>query len=138
MATTGIVNGTLMCIYVNTVKVAVLTSNSFSQSRGTRETANKSSATWMTRIPVRGSWSASGSAYFQFDDTATDGFSYLKTLMDAKTQITCLIGTDVVADKYYSGSGYITELSADFPDDEGSTYSFSIEGDGALTEYATT
>jgi len=132
MATSGIINGTNMCIYINSVKVAVLTGTSLTLSWPTRETANKDSGSWMTKIPTRGNWSIAGSAFFQFLTTAEGGYLKLFTAMTAKSQVYVQISDNTSGDYHYHGFGYITDLGADFPDDEASTYNITVEGNGQL------
>ena len=132
MATTGVVNGTLMALYIGNVKVVKLLSNGFSISRPTREVANKDSGDWVSRKSNRASWGASGSAHFEFNPTY--GFEDLYALIANGTQIAVMTSTEVSGDKLYVGNGYLTELSPDFPDMDNSSYSFTIEGDGQLTE----
>jgi len=129
-ATTGIINGTAMALYVGDVKCAVLTGNDVSMTWPTRETANKDSGSWMTKLPTRGGWSFSGSAFFQF--VTTGGYKSLFTAMTAKTRVYVEITTLLSGDTYFHGWGYITDLPASFPDDEASTYNVTIEGDGQL------
>jgi len=130
MATSGIINGTLMALYVNGVKIAVLSSNSVPKSKPTRETANKDSGNWMTKLPTRSNWSMTGTAFFQF--IASGGYLTLNTAMDAGTLVQVKMSTLVSGDHYWHGSGYITDLTADFPDDEASSYNITIEGNGEL------
>lgn len=130
MATTGIINGTLMALYVNGTKVAVLSTNSVPKSWPTRDTANKDSGSWMTKLPTRGNWSMTGTAFFQF--VASGGYKTLSDAMDAKQLVQVKMSTLVSGDSYWHGEGYITDLTADFPDDDASTYSITIEGSGQL------
>lgn len=120
-----------MCVYVDGVKVALLTTNSFSEPRPTRETANKDSGVWVTRLPNRGSWTASATAYYAMDGS----YKALKAKKDAGSQVTVMFSTAVSGDEKYQGSAYISDLSPDFGDDDNSTFSVSFDGDGALTEY---
>jgi predicted secreted protein len=130
MATSGIINGTAMAVYVNEVKVAVLTGNSLSLSWPTRDTANKDSGSWMTKIPTRGNWSISGTAFFQF--LSSGGYLTLFTAMTAKSLIAVEISDATSGDHYWHGFGYLTDLSSDQPDDEATTFTFTIEGSGQL------
>lgn len=132
MATSGVINGTSMAIYIQGNKVCSLLSNGFSISRPTREVANKDSGNWSSKATNRGSWAAQGSAHFEF--APTYGFSNLFAAITNGTLIGVVTKTAVSGDKYYSGMGYLTDLSPDFPDMDNSSYSFSIEGSGALTE----
>ena len=133
---TGIVKGTLLAIYVGGTKIAVLTANSLSRSRPTRETANKDSGDWVTRLPNRNTWTISGSAYFAFD--AAYGYDDLFDVMDAGTAVTIMRSTEESGDSYYSGDAYLTQLDADDPDDDNSSYSFTFEGSGQLSKAAVT
>jgi predicted secreted protein len=130
--TTGIVNGTAMALYVDGVKVAVLTGNDLDTAFPTRETANKDSGIWMTRIPTRGNWSFSGSAFFQFLTSSQGGYLKLFNAMKAKTRVYAEVATKLSGDGYFHGYGYITALPGSFPDDEASTFNITIEGDGEL------
>lgn len=130
MATTGIMPGTLMVVYVDGVKIALLTTNSFSDSTPTRETANKDAGNYVTRLPNRSTWSASASAFY----ASSGSFKALKAKKDARATVVLLFSTGVTGDQKYTGNAYITELSADFPDDDNSTFNVSFEGDGQLSE----
>lgn len=130
MATSGVINGTAMAVYINSTKVAVLTGNNLALSWPTRETANKDSGSWMTRIPTRGTWSISGTAFFQF--IASGGYLTLFTAMTNKTLVYVQISDNTSTDHHYHGWGYITDLPADFPDDEASSFNFTVEGNGEL------
>ena len=130
MATTGILNGTLMALYIAGTKVANLTTNSMTFNRPTRETSNKDSANWVTKKHKRAMWGFSGSAYFAFD--AAYGWSDLYTAMMAGSEVVVMTSTEVVGDEKYYGNALITDLPADFPDDDNSSYNITIEGTGAL------
>jgi len=120
-----------MAVYVDGVKVALLTTNSFTQSRPTRETSNKDVSTAVTRLQNRYSWSASATAYHAMGGS----FQSLKTKMDAGETVTVMFSTAVSGDEKYQGSAFITELSMDAPDDDNASFSVSFEGTGLLTEY---
>lgn len=136
MATIGVINGTLMALYIGGTKIASLLSNGLTIDMPTREVANKDSGTWVDKKPNRGSWSHTGSAHFVFSPTY--GFSDLFTAMKNQTLIGVVQKTAVSGDKYMSGMAYITNLSQDFPDMDNSSYSFTLEGTGTLTEGTTT
>lgn len=120
-----------MAVYINSTKVAVLTGNNLALSWPTRDTANKDSGSWMTKIPTRGNWSISGTAFFQF--LASGGYLSLFTAMTAKSLVYVAIKNATSGDYYWHGYGYITDLPADFPDDEASSFNFTVEGSGELS-----
>jgi predicted secreted protein len=65
---------------------------------------------------------------------AANGFTALKTAMDAGTAVTVMFSTEVSGDKKYSGSAYITDIGIDAADDDNAVFDVSFEGTGALTE----
>ena len=136
MATTGVINGTAMALYINGTKIASLLSNGFAVNRPTREIANKDSGNWTSKASNRGSWSANGSAHFEF--APTYGFSNLFTAIRNGTLLGVVTKTGVSGDKYFSGMAYLTDLTPDFPDMDNSSYSFTFDGSGELTETTAT
>jgi hypothetical protein len=58
--------------------------------------------------------------------------------MSAKTLVQVKMSTLVSGDYYWHGEGYITDLSASFPDDDASTFNVTIEGSGTLVYSALT
>lgn len=134
--TTGVINGTVILVYVGGVAVAAATGNQISQSVAVRDTVNKDNAGWKTIMPGVREWSISGNGHFKFD--ATYGYQDLWALYNSRTQVTIRIGSVVVGDQYYQGSAYLTELTADAPSEENTTYTYTFTGDGALTETTAT
>jgi hypothetical protein len=132
MATTGVLNGTLMAIYVGGTKVATLLTNSISINRPTRSIASKDDATWDAKAINRANWSKSGRAFFKFD--AGYGFRNLYAAIVAGAAVTVRSSTAVSGDYYYEGSAFLTEVGADYADNDNSEYSFTLEGTGALSE----
>lgn len=129
--TTDILPGTLMALYVSGTKIANLTTNAMALNRPTRETANKDSGNWITRKPKRASFGFSGSAYFAFD--AGYGWVDLYSALKNGTALTVMTSSEVVGDKKMYGTCYVTDLPAEFPDDENSSYNVTLEGTGELT-----
>lgn len=132
MPTTGILNGTLMALYIGGVKIANLTANSMQLSRPSRETANKDTGNWSTKKHKRATWGFSGSAFFAFD--AGYGYSNLYAALIAGTELTVMTSSEVLGDKKYWGTAIITDLPAEFPDDENSSFNITLEGTGTLYE----
>ena len=130
--TTGILNGTLMALYIGGVKVANLVTNGFSLSRPTRETSNKDSGNWATKKHKRASWSMNGNAMVAFD--AGYGVDDIFDAIVNSTEVAIMTSTEVVGDIKYWGTALVTEFSPDFPDDDNSTYSVTFEGTGQLNE----
>lgn len=130
MATTGIVNGSLICIYVEGVKVAYLLSNSSSKSRATRKTSNKDSGQFETSL------AGLISTGYECNGLMVEGSSYV-TLYDlfiAGDSVTVMESSGVTGDIKYSQEAIITKLDRDNPHQENSTFSVSFEGTGDITK----
>jgi predicted secreted protein len=136
MATTGIINGTDLLVYVGGVAILGATTHSLSLARATRDTTNKDTASWQTVLSGRKNWSISGSHMFSFD--AAYGHSQLFALLDAGASVTVKFSTDTAGNKHWSGSAVITKLDIEAGDDANTTYSYEFAGTGALTEVTTT
>lgn len=132
MATTGIINATLFAIYIGGTKVADATSAEISMSMATRDATSKDSNGWTDRKEGLREWSGSGEAFIALD--AAYGLSDIYGLINNRTAVTIKYSTEVSGDTYYTGTAYLTEWSLSNGVEESGTYSFSFEGDGALTE----
>jgi len=132
MASTGIINATLLAIYVGSTKIDVQTSASLSLSQSTRKSLNKDSAGWESNFAGAKSWELSGDAEFEID--ATEGYSALFAALIAGTQVAVKISTAVTGDKEYSGAAQITKLDMSAGVEENATISYSFTGSGALAE----
>jgi len=134
MATTGVVNGALMGVYLGTTLVALGTGCKLSIKHKPREASNKDAGAFASKLEGQIDWSISGSGYFDF---GTGGAQTLITGILARTLYTVHIKSNVTGDKDYSGSAYLSSFDADFPDQESSTYSFSFDGTGTLSVAST-
>ena len=136
MATTGTVNGRLIKIYVADTAVTCQTNSTLEMTMEPREsTCKDDSGNAASFLAGRTSWTMGGEAKLAFD--AAKGFSALYTAWTAGTELDVAWQSTVAGDKGYEGTGFITSLSADTPDNEDSTFSFTIQGSGALTEFTT-
>ncbi|MBW1612407.1 MAG: hypothetical protein JRJ57_00200 [Deltaproteobacteria bacterium] len=124
----------MMAIYVDSTKIANLLTTGFQRTKETRETTNKDTAGSKTFKYKRGSATINGSAHIDF--AAGYGIDDLFEAMDNETELTVLLSTDVSGDSTYGGTALLTDLSADYPDDENSTYSFTMLVSGGLTKSA--
>lgn len=134
MATTGIVNGTALKIYVGGTAVAYTTSASLDLSMATRDTSSKDSAGWQESAEGQRSGTISGDFLFAFD--AAYGFEDLFTLYANRTKVTVKLATSDLADKFISGDAYLTSLSKSAPMEDTISGSFSMNFTGEIT-YAT-
>lgn len=131
MATTGVLNGTSLFIYVNGNAVAHSTSHSLTLSESLRSTASKDSAGWDTVLEGQRSWSMTGEGLVALDGAYTT--DDLTTLITGRTAVTLRFTTNVTGDKYWTGSARLESLDVSSPMEDNVTYSFSFKGSGALT-----
>jgi predicted secreted protein len=136
MPTTGTVNGRLIKIFTDDVAVTCLTNATIEMTMEPREsTCKDDSGNAASFLAGRTSWTMGGEGKFAFD--SANGFSELYAFWLAGTEVDVSFQSTVAGDKGYEGSGFITSLSADTPDNEDSTFSFTIQGSGALSEFTT-
>ena len=143
-ATTGIINGTDLRIYLNLgsglTAVAYATNCTLDLSRDLRESVTKDSTGggqtgWRTIRPGQKSATLSGeglTAYEADSNTNIKPMSDLFAAFDAGTAITWRFTTDNVGDEFLSGSGYLTALNFGAGAEEDVTYGFTVEVDGTV------
>ena len=136
MASTGILNGSDLLVYVAGTAVAHSTSHSLSCNMATRDATTKDNAGWRVRLDGMRDWSTSGEGLLALD--AAYGASELFTIFTNRTECTVVFSTDTSGDEYWSGSAYLTSLELSVPMEENATYSFSFESSSALTQYTGT
>lgn len=135
MPTTGVINGTLLRLYIGGSAVAYATSCTLSMNTELRETIHKDNPGSGNREIETGQ--KSGSISFDAlysSDGAANAPDDLFTTWDNRTSISWIISTEVAGDVKYTGSGYITSLELNAPVEENSTISGTIEIDGSITK----
>ena len=91
---------------------------------------NKASNSNVERIPGVKDWSASGEGQLDYSPTTGEqNASELQALMAAGTKVYIRYG---IGDSRYVGGGYLTSVSQSAGTDDVPTFSFSLEGDGAI------
>jgi len=134
MATTGIHDGHVMRLYIDTVAVANATNCSLDMSMSPRAVAHKDTT------GTNGGWSEalagqkSGTFSSDFMREEGDSWSALFTAFAAGTQVAVKYSTEVSGDKYMSANALITSLSGNSPEGDSSTGSVSLDIVGAVTE----
>ena len=142
MATDGVINGTKFAVYAGTTKVAYATSASISINHNLRDTSTKDSGGWRDQLEGQRDWEVSVEGMLIFtnlDGSAITGLtinelysSYIAT----RTSFTLKFSTEVSGDIKWSGTAFLTSLSADTPNEDSSTWSGSFSGSGTLTQAA--
>jgi TP901-1 family phage major tail protein len=138
MATTGLVNGTLVALYKDVAgtptKIANLTSTDFELSKDTIDATNKDGGSYKEFLVGLSGWTMNAEGIFEEDGSAT-GVS-AKDLLDdiiAGLPITAIMTSNVADDIKLSGLAIITSFAWNAPVNDVSTFSVSLQGTGALT-----
>jgi TP901-1 family phage major tail protein len=131
-----ILNGTDIGIYVGGTKIAGCTSHSTSTSHSLRDATSKDSGGWSESLEGLREWSGEGEGFFAHD--ATYGYDELFALMQSRGVVTIRFSNETSGDEYHEGQAFLTELSADAPVEDSTTFSFSFQGTGALNYKALT
>ena len=138
MATTGLVNGTLIALYKDVAgtltKVANATSSDFELTRDTIDATNKDGGQYKEFLVGLAGWTMNAEGIFEESASAT-GIS-AKDLLDdvvAGTAITVVMTSNVSGDLKVTGSAVITSFSWNAPVNDVATFSVSLQGSGSLT-----
>jgi TP901-1 family phage major tail protein len=131
-----ILNGTSLGIYVGGTKIAGCTSHSVSTSHSLRDATSKDSGGWSESLEGLREWSAEGEGFFALD--AAYGYTDLYALMKSRASVTVRFSSETSGSEYHEGTAYLTELSADAPVEDSTTFSFSLQGTGGLNYKALT
>ena len=124
--------------------IALSTSCKISLNTAMIDTANKTSGIWASNIPGKLSWSISTDCLINADPAqdAKDGYAILKNIWRERKRLKLHYSPvktnetgDIIentAQDIDEGYGYIASLERNDPDNEKSTFSLSITGDGKL------
>ena len=138
MATTGLVNGTLIALYKDVsgtlTKVANATSSDFELTRDTIDATNKDGGDYKEFLVGLAGWTMNAEGIFEEDGGVT-GISAKELLDDiiAGTAITVVMTSNVSGDLKVSGSAIITSFSWNAPVNDVATFSVALQGTGTLT-----
>jgi len=134
MATTGVLNSSLVALYVEGAIILCSTDATITIENGTRETTCKEDDEWSSFEPSIKSWNMSGSAFYRTDSTPglEDMFAYMTGVDKGKVDVKW--ASKESGDKEFSGSGIITRLQGSSPGvNENTTWDIDIQGTGVLT-----
>lgn len=144
MATTGLVNGTLVALYKDVgtggtedlQKIANLTSTDFELTKDTIDATNKDGGDYKEFLVGLNSWTMSAEGIFEEDGSVgTDILSPKEVLDDiiAGDAIKVVMTSKVNGDLKLVGDAVMTSFSWNAPVNDVSTFSCSLQGSGALT-----
>lgn len=133
--TTGIINGTMLGVYLNDKLIALGKKHTIKISRATRDTGSKDSGQWEESAAGKASWEVTGEHLEAFTvDTSKASSDDILSSIIAGTLLTIKYSTNVTGDRQFSGSVIVTEWSQDASDGENTTYSYTLKGTGALAK----
>ena len=135
MATTGILDGTDFLMYVDGTAVSYSESCTVHLAMATMDTTTKDSYNWTDKKPTIRSFDGSSDGNVALD--ASFGVHQLWGLINAQKEVIFKFATDEATDEYFSGSGYVTDLTITSPKGAPVTWSMSFEGTGKLTDIVT-
>jgi predicted secreted protein len=131
MATSGVINGTLLGVYMDSTLIASAKSCELTVSHDPRETTTKDDGAYETKLEGKLSWGISVNGL-----ATVSGFSTLFTAWKNRTQVQLYFQTAVSGDKTYRGYAYITSLKESADHQTSAAWDASFEGTGSLTESA--
>jgi predicted secreted protein len=134
MATTGVVNSTLLKLRTGGTPTAVgdLLDVTLTVNHEPRDVTTKDSGGWRELLEGLRSYSFSCSGLWAFD--STNAGDEMEANVRARTEVAWEMGTGVTGDPKFSGSAFVTSWEAGSPDKESNaTYSITLEGNGAYT-----
>lgn len=131
MATTGIMNGTLLGVYAGSTLIAHATEGSISLSMDTRDATTKGSGGSRDLLEATKSGTISVSALYA--DDAAYGVSDLMTAWSGRTTLTVKFSTEVSGDSFWSADAYVTSIEVNAGMEDNVTYSATFELTGTIT-----
>jgi hypothetical protein len=132
MATTGVFNGTNLILTVEGATVGHTTSCSMSLSMDTPEATTKDSNGFSEYIGGVKGGEVSFEGLVSYDDSA-NAIEFADYLL-ARTQLTCVFGTDETGDAVYTAEGFLSSVEMSAEMESAVTYSGSITLTGAITK----
>lgn len=131
MATSGVINGKLLGVYIDGTLIASAKSCKFSVTHEVRDTFTKDDNGWKTNAEGARSWKVDTDGLVNGSNTT---FSTLFALVTNRTEVTVSFQSSASGDKHYRGRGYIGSLEQNADNETSVSFTASFEGDGALTE----
>ena len=139
MATTGLVNGTLVSIYKDVsgtlTKIANGTSADFSITKDTIDATNKDGGSYKEFLVGLTSWTMNFEGLYEEDGSVSTGQSAKDIVTDlmAGTLVTVAMTSNVTGDMKLTGSALLTNFAWNAPVNDVSTFTCSLQGSGTLT-----
>jgi TP901-1 family phage major tail protein len=130
----AVANGTALLVTIGGTAVSCQTDDTaLNLTRDMIETTCKdATGSAKTYIPGEKDATIDVNAAYIVDDA--DGFTSVFSNFDNGTEITWVWGSTAAGEKSYTGSGYVSDLSASGPQNDRATFSFTIQVTGEVSE----
>ena len=127
------VNGSTLAVDIGGNTVICETESSLEQTVDMIETTCKASG--KNKTYLSGEITGTISVTAVYDETGTFGYSdAFAAAAQAGTELTWKWGSTAANEKFYTGSGLIADLTAEAPQNDRATWSFTLQVTGAITE----
>jgi predicted secreted protein len=134
MASTGVINGTNLLIYVNGTAIAGSKSCKLTTTQEVRDCTTKTSAGWRETGEALRTWSMSADGLVALS-ASTTAFDDLYTLLIvSRTKVHLKFSNETAGDAWWYGDAYCKELSMDAPLEDSTAFTATFEGSGILTQ----
>lgn len=130
MASTTVINGTAVALYIQGTTVAQATSCQLTVEQNVIETTSKNSGGWFDGIAGLRNISLSVEGWVHY--VQSYGLKEITALIVSRTLLAWIMRTTVTGDTVYSGSGFVTSVNSTYPVEDASNYTAEITGVGAL------
>lgn len=134
MATTGVFNGSLLTVKVDSSKLLNTTSCTLSLSVDTPEATTKDSGGFQDLIAGVKSGEISFEGLVAYDSGTGVQIGDISDELIAGTKVTWEFSTDVSGDDKYSGEGFLTSIEITADMESPVSYSGTIATTGAITQ----
>ena len=131
MATTGILDGTDLLMYVDSTAISYSESCTVHMAMATQDVTTKDSNNWTDRKPGIRSFDGSSDGNVALD--ASYGVDNFMAIYNSRSKVTLKWATNDSGDRFWEGDAYLTDLTITSPKGEPVTFSMSFEGTGKLS-----
>ena len=130
----GVIDGSLVRILIGGNEVAYATNCTFSMTRNTTDRVHKDLSSGQVEKKLQESTATmSGEAFYSYDGT-NNTYDVFFDAFVAKTELTCKKSTENSGDVEYTFSAFVTSLESSHEAQQDSTFSFTLDIDGAITK----
>ena len=141
MATSGIINGTNLGLYIKNgasfEMIGYSTACSITVTHDTRATTNSTSGGWQTRMAGDRDWEMSVDSFVAMEAntlnlTSKNWYQMATSYILNRTPLVVVLGNEVVGDYRFEGQAFLTSLEMNGSNEESATYSLSFIAAGEL------